>query len=105
VPATTPIESAAARRTPWPWLKLPRTMWVTVPADRSQRLRRFVRVEQQQNRGQDEVTASADQRPERADAQTERRQQDRCLGRERQGENVAAPAPIHFSSAVTDRRC
>ena len=52
-------------------------------ADGGQRLRLLVRVEKQQDRGEDETAARADHRPERADGETDQNQQTRRLGCER----------------------
>jgi hypothetical protein len=53
-------------------------------ADRGQRRRPFVRIEQQQDRGEDEAAARADDRAERTDGEAEQREQDGGCRREAQ---------------------
>ena len=53
-------------------------------ADRGQRRRLVVRIEQQQDRGEDEAAAGADDRPERADGEAEQDEQDGGCRREAQ---------------------
>jgi hypothetical protein len=49
-------------------------------ADRGQRLRGVVRIEQEQDRSEDEAAAGADQRSERADAEPDQDEQAGSLG-------------------------
>jgi hypothetical protein len=53
-------------------------------ADRGQRRRPFVRIEQQQDRGEDEAAARADDRAERTHGEAEQREQDGGCRREAQ---------------------
>jgi ubiquinone/menaquinone biosynthesis C-methylase UbiE len=61
-----------------------------VSTPRGERLRGVVRIEEQQDRSEDEPAASADQRSEGADVEADQHQQQRRLGRGRHAETLAA---------------
>jgi hypothetical protein len=72
-------------------------------ADRRQRRRPFVRIEQEQDRGEDEAAARADDRAERSDSEAEQREQDGGCWREAQCRSRSGAKPDDTRRLMTMR--
>jgi len=72
-------------------------------ADRRQRRRPFVRIEQKQDRGEDEAAARADDRAERSDSEAKQREQDGGCWREAQRRPRSGAKPDDTRRLMTMR--